>query len=215
MAKLRSRKTLRSTSGFSIFSSRIRNAIAMAKTSAVQRTHCAPNQSTSWPLSRIPAGSQGDAQQTETDRVHAPRFGVPDIRRIEDEARKHKDGEHADGDVDVEGPAPRVLIGEPTAEGGAEHRRDDHAEAEHRHGQAAFLRRKTFEQNGLRQAAAKRPPPAPCTARATRIMPRLVAAPHINEESVKIRMQASRNRFRPKRSANQPLAGSTSALATR
>ena len=59
------------------------------------------------------------------------------------------------------------------------------------------------------------PPPAPCTARAIRIQAKLVAAPHMKDEIVKIVMQVMRNRFRPKRSENQELAGKIIALATR
>ena len=59
------------------------------------------------------------------------------------------------------------------------------------------------------------PPPAPCTARASKIIPRLVAEPQANDETVKMTMQVMRKRLRPKRSANQELAGRITALATR
>ena len=42
-----------------------------------------------------------------------------------------------------------------------------------------------------------------------------MAAPQANDETVKMMMQVMKKRLRPKRSENQPLAGSTIALATR
>ena len=78
-------------------------------------------------------------------------FGVLDVRRVVDEAADHEDREHADGDVDVEGVAPGVGVGEPAAERGAEHGSDDDAEGEDGHGRAAFARREAFEQDGLRE----------------------------------------------------------------
>ena len=62
-----------------------------------------------------------------------------------------KSGEDADGDVDVEGVAPGVGVGEPAAEGGAEDGGDDDSEGEDGHGGAAFGGREGFEQDGLRE----------------------------------------------------------------
>ena len=58
---------------------------------------------------------------------------------IEDEERRHHDGGDADGHVDVEDPAPRVAIGKPAAENGAEHGSDDDAESPEAHGLAAVF----------------------------------------------------------------------------
>ena len=68
-----------------------------------------------------------------------------------DEAVDHEEREHADGDVDVEGVAPGVGVGEPAAEGGAEDGGDDDAEGEDGHGGSAFGGREAFEQDGLRE----------------------------------------------------------------
>ena len=79
--------------------------------------------------------------------------------RIEDEHARHDDGREADGDVDVENPAPTVAVGEPAAEDGAEKRRDHDAESPEAHGFAAVLWREGFEEDGLRnwlEAAAAR-----------------------------------------------------------
>ncbi len=59
------------------------------------------------------------------------------------------------------------------------------------------------------------PPPAPCTARASKIIPKLVAEPQANEETVKMMMQVIRKRLRPNLRENQLLAGKTTAFATR
>src|SRR5579862_2339992 len=79
--------------------------------------------------------------------------------RVEDEHARHDDGCEADGDVDVEDPAPTVTIGEPASENGTEERRDDDAESPESHGFTAILRRERFEKDGLRdrlEAAAAR-----------------------------------------------------------
>ena len=59
------------------------------------------------------------------------------------------------------------------------------------------------------------PPPAPWTTRAATSMPRLNAAPHAADAVVKIRMQAIRNRLRPKKPESQADAGRMIALETR
>jgi len=59
------------------------------------------------------------------------------------------------------------------------------------------------------------PPPAPCTTRATMSMPRLVAAPHTADDSVKIVMQTSRKRLRPNTEVSQAVVGRMIALDTR
>ena len=115
-----------------------------------QRIQVAPNQSSSCPLSRMTC-----RQPVQTTRAPKPRlsngrdFGVLDVGRIVDEAVDHEQGEDADGDVDVEGIAPGVGIGEPAAEGGAEDGGDDDSEGEDGHGGAALGGGKAFEQDGL------------------------------------------------------------------
>ena len=92
-----------------------------------------------------------DDQQAEADVVEGADLGVLDVGRIVDEAADHDDGENADGDVDVEGVAPAEGVGEPAAQGGAEHRRDHDAQAVGGHGLGALSERKAFEQDGLRK----------------------------------------------------------------
>ena len=90
-------------------------------------------------------------EEAKADVVEGSNLGVLDVGRVVDEAGDHEDGERADGDVDVEGVAPGVGVGEPASEGGAEHRRDDDAESVGGHRLGTFGGRKAFEQDGLRQ----------------------------------------------------------------
>ena len=63
------------------------------------------------------------------------------------------------GKIDVEDPAPGVIVGDPAAERGADGRRHDRGDAVQRKGQAALLRREGVGQNRLRhrlQSAAAR-----------------------------------------------------------
>ena len=71
-------------------------------------------------------------------------------------------------------PIPNTAIAEPRFSGGKLSRRTDCA------------------------MGCKAPPPAPCSMRANINMPKLVAAPHNAEDSVKITMQTIKNLFRPK-----------------
>ena len=54
-----------------------------------------------------------------------------------------------DGNVDVENPAPTVVVGDPSAQGGADRRRDDDGHAVHGKSHAAFRGRKRIGENGL------------------------------------------------------------------
>ena len=104
-------------------------------------------------------GGDADREQAQAPIVDAA-GAAHEIRRIEDVPLRHHEREHADWNVDVEHPAPRIVVGEPAAEHGTEDRRDDDAEAPEAHRLAAILRRKGFEQNGLRdrlQRAAGQP----------------------------------------------------------
>ncbi len=54
------------------------------------------------------------------------------------------------GTIDVEDPRPRVVVGEPAAERGAERRREDDAEAVDAHRDALLLGRERLAQDRLR-----------------------------------------------------------------
>ena len=55
----------------------------------------------------------------------------------------------------------------------------------------------------------------PCSTRATISMPRLVAAPQMAEDAVKMTMQASRKRLRPNTELSHAVVGRMMALDTR
>src|SRR5271154_3809794 len=57
--------------------------------------------------------------------------------------------DEADGDVDVENPAPAVIVGDPAADGGTDRGRDYHGHAVHSEGHAAFGERKSVGEDGL------------------------------------------------------------------
>ena len=80
--------------------------------------------------------------------VHPPRLGA-EIRRIEDVELRHHDRRDAHRDVDVEDPAPAVVVRQPPAEHRTENRRDDDAERPEAHGLAAILRRERLQQDRL------------------------------------------------------------------
>ena len=90
-----------------------------------------------------------DDEGGEAVAVERRDFGFADVGGIEDEAVDHEQGEDADGDVDVEGVAPGVGVGEPAPEGGAQNGRDDDSEGEDCHGGSAFFRRERLEEDGL------------------------------------------------------------------
>src|ERR1700693_864244 len=86
-------------------------------------------------------------------------FLAGEMGRIGDEHGSENDGEQADGNIDEENPAPSVIVGDPSAEGGTDDWRDDHAHTVNGHGHALFCARETFDQDGLRdglQSAAAR-----------------------------------------------------------
>ena len=95
------------------------------------------------------AGPQN--QQAEAEVVELARLGVAHIRRIVDIAADHVDRQRADGDVDVERIAPAIGVGQPAAKRRAKDRRNHDAESEQRHGSAALGRRKTLQQDRLRE----------------------------------------------------------------
>src|SRR6185312_14133548 len=92
-----------------------------------------------------------DDEQAEADVVEGWSLGVPDVRRVVDEPVDHVQREQADGDVDVEGEAPGIGVGEPAAERGSENGGNHDAEGKDGHGGSALGGRKAFQQDGLRE----------------------------------------------------------------
>ena len=90
-----------------------------------------------------------DDQEAHAEVVEAGDAGVLDGGGIDNVAVDHEERRAADRDVDVEGVAPGVGVGEIAAEGGTEDGGDDDSEGEDGHGGAAFGGREAFEQDGL------------------------------------------------------------------
>ena len=90
-------------------------------------------------------------------RSTRPSTGL-DVVRIADEAVHEHQGENADREVQVKNPAPAVIVGNPSAERGAENRRQQDADTEGRHGMTVTLFGEGFQKDGLSkwlQAAAR------------------------------------------------------------
>ena len=94
--------------------------------------------------------AQPNRQDEEAKGVNAPRFDAPDVFRVKNELLDHPQGNQTARDVDVKNPAPGIILREPAAQNRPQHGREHHACHIGRHGQAAFGRRKTLHQNGLR-----------------------------------------------------------------
>ena len=91
-----------------------------------------------------------DGEQGQPPVINRDALALEIVRVVHPEPReKHRDD--ADRDVDVEHPPPGPVVRQPAAEHRPQNGRDDNAEAPEAHGLAALMRRKGFEQHGLRQ----------------------------------------------------------------
>ena len=114
--------------------------------------------------------------------------------------------------VDVEDPAPRVVVGDPAAQRRAEDGRDDHAHRErgHRRRRGAPAGSSPSAWPGPSAGARRRPLPGG-SARPP-ASPRLVAAPHSADARVNTTMHVTRNRLRPNRLPSHAVIGKTIAF---
>ena len=131
-------------------------------------------------------------------------------------ADKNHDAEraqHADRQVDVEDPAPAVILGQPAAERRPHDRPEHRADAEHRHRvpwrSGGLMRNRVACDSGISPA-----PAIPCNARKITSWPRLVAMPHSAEATVKAITEAIKMCLMPKRPASQPVSGIMIAAQT-
>ena len=145
-------------------------------------------------------------QQAEADVVEGADLGVLDVGRIVDEAGDHEDGEDADGNIDVKGVAPAEGVGEPAAQRGAEHRRDDDAEAVSGHGHASVFAGGKLSSRIDCESGCSAPPPAPCMTRASRMTPSEGAAPQKNDAMVKMMTQMMQEALAAE-AAGEPVGG--------
>ena len=102
------------------------------------------------------AGVEDDLQRAETEgeesdtpEVNAAGAVLADVGRVMDKRAHHDHRDHADWQVEVEDPAPGVVVGDPSAERRAEDGRQDDTESEGSHRGAVLLGWKGFEEDGL------------------------------------------------------------------
>jgi hypothetical protein len=122
------------------------------KRKAKKRMKLEENQSFSSPLSSmICMPPMAMVRKAEAEVVHFEEAGAVglDPRGIFNEARDEEEGEDADGDVDVEDPAPGEVVGDPAAEGGADGRGENGDEAVESEGLAALLGLEGVGHDGL------------------------------------------------------------------
>ena len=103
-------------------------------------------------------GDEAEAEQIEADAALLVALDLGgDPGWIFDDALGEKERKDADGDVEVEDPAPVEVIGDVAAEGGADGGRDDDGEAVHGKGLASLFWGEGVGEDGLlgrREAAA-------------------------------------------------------------
>ena len=93
-------------------------------------------------------GPNGDAERAKAKKIEALALGVAGL------VDEHKDADErndADRQIDVEHPAPVVIVGQPTAERGADDRADHGTGPPYRHRLAMPLGRIDAQEDGLRQ----------------------------------------------------------------
>ena len=158
--KFRSAKTARSTSGSFAVSSRITKA-ASATTATDRhrgdRRRVEPVRALA-PVQHELQAPEPEHHEEESRDVHAPRRLR--VRGVEQERARHEEAEHADGQVDVEDPAPGPVVGDPSPHRRPERRGEHDPESPHRHGHAALVGRKDLPQHRLRDGDDR---PAPQT----------------------------------------------------
>ena len=103
-----------------------------------------PNQS--FALSGVEENLQGaDTQGKESDAPEIDfALAALYVARIEDEAVHQDERQDADREIEVEDPAPAVVVGDPSTERGAEDGREQNADAEGGHGVAVAFFRESF-----------------------------------------------------------------------
>ena len=95
--------------------------------------------------------AKAQGEKADAPQIDASGFVLADVLRIAHEGVHHEQREDANRKIEVEDPAPGVVVGDPAAEGGAEDGREDDAEAEGGHGGAVPTGREGLQQNRLGQ----------------------------------------------------------------
>src|SRR5271170_7659287 len=105
-------------------------------------------------------GAEAESEEAEADVINAEAsaFLLLHIGRIADEHVGEQQRNDADGNIDEENPAPIEIVGDPSAEGGADGRSEHYGHAVNGESHAAFSRLESVGENclfaGLQAAAA-------------------------------------------------------------
>ena len=71
------------------------------------------------------------------------------MRRVLDHPGSQQKRDNSDGNVDIEDPAPAIVVGNEATERRTDGGRDDYGHAVNRESHAAFFRRECIRQDGL------------------------------------------------------------------
>ena len=91
-----------------------------------------------------------DDQRGQSPGIHVA-LGAANVVRIVQKRLEHQDGDHSHRQVDVEDPAPREVVSQPTAHHRSQDGRHNHAQRPDGHGAAVLPGRKRLQQHRLRQ----------------------------------------------------------------
>ena len=95
---------------------------------------------------------RADAQREKADAPQInPAAGALHVRRIEHKTVHQEERQHAHWQVEVEDPAPAVVVSDPSAQRRPENRRQQNADAERRHGMAVSFLGERLQKNRLGQ----------------------------------------------------------------
>ena len=95
------------------------------------------------------AQAQSHKSQAHIVDVSFAQLAALEVGRILNEPRGEQDRQNADGDIDEEDPAPGEVVGDPSAEGGADRGSGDDGHSIDRECHASFRGRKGVRENGL------------------------------------------------------------------
>ena len=159
-------------------------------------------------------GAQTHGQEPEAPVVDAAGQLALEVVRVEDEHPGEEHREDADGQVDVKGPAPGEVVGDPAAHDRADDGGDDHADAPEGHGHAAFLHREGLQQDGLGDGLQGAAAEALDDAEEDEFAQAGGSAAEHGADGEEDQAD-SRKRLRPTRKESQPVMGRMMALETR
>src|SRR5271166_5918053 len=94
---------------------------------------------------------ESQRQKANTPQIYSAGLVFADVMRVTHKGANHQHRKYAHRQVEIEDPAPGVVVGDIAAERGAENGREDDAEPKRRHRRAVPLGRKGLQQDSLGQ----------------------------------------------------------------